>query len=250
MIATYETERDTRDPAPPMPVLTILQPWIWVFAHAWKRVENRDWRPPEHLLGQDVALHAGVRLLVDNVWTLAMDARVSDVATIGPIVAIRRALRGIPTGLSHKYTAHQWPLASNLGMSFTYTNPADAAAAGATPFKLGEDVYQLERLREAGTRVRGAVVSVARLVGYRDLGGFWPSGKRRPPAEVGDVSAAYALGGHYFCGEVGWCFDRVRLLRVPVPCRGMQGVKALPSDVASAVRFMVAGVEPLPERPT
>ena len=43
-----------------MRALTLKQPWAWAVAHAGKRVENRTWRPPAALIGQRIAIHAGV----------------------------------------------------------------------------------------------------------------------------------------------------------------------------------------------
>jgi len=42
--------------------LTVLQPWASCIAYFGKRVENRTWRPPESMLGQRIAIHAGVGL--------------------------------------------------------------------------------------------------------------------------------------------------------------------------------------------
>lgn len=42
-----------------MKALTLVQPWAWAVIHAGKDVENRTWRPPESLLGQRFAIHAG-----------------------------------------------------------------------------------------------------------------------------------------------------------------------------------------------
>jgi len=42
-----------------MRALTLIQPWAWAIAHAGKRVENREWQPPDSLFGQRVAIHAG-----------------------------------------------------------------------------------------------------------------------------------------------------------------------------------------------
>lgn len=39
--------------------LTLHRPWAWLIAHDTKRVENRDWEPPEWMIGQYLAIHAG-----------------------------------------------------------------------------------------------------------------------------------------------------------------------------------------------
>jgi len=46
-------------PQEPLLALTLWQPWAWCIAHATKRVENREWPPPETLLGHRFAIHAG-----------------------------------------------------------------------------------------------------------------------------------------------------------------------------------------------
>lgn len=48
--------------------LTLIQPWGTAILELGKDVENRDWRPPNDLLGGRIALHAGKkvdRALVD-----------------------------------------------------------------------------------------------------------------------------------------------------------------------------------------
>ena len=42
-----------------MRALTILQPWALCILDFGKMVENRSWRPPDSLLGQRFAIHAG-----------------------------------------------------------------------------------------------------------------------------------------------------------------------------------------------
>lgn len=44
-----------------MKALTLHQPWSWAIAHAGKRVENRTWAPPASVIGQRVAIHAGLK---------------------------------------------------------------------------------------------------------------------------------------------------------------------------------------------
>ena len=45
-----------------MKALTVRQPWAWLIIHAGKRVENRTWCPPRHMLGQRIAIHASKRV--------------------------------------------------------------------------------------------------------------------------------------------------------------------------------------------
>lgn len=43
-----------------MKALTLKQPWAWAVAHAGKDVENRSWKPPQSIIGQRIAIHAGL----------------------------------------------------------------------------------------------------------------------------------------------------------------------------------------------
>ena len=45
-----------------MLAITLHQPWAWAVTHAGKRIENRTWRPPPSVVGQRIAIHAGMRL--------------------------------------------------------------------------------------------------------------------------------------------------------------------------------------------
>jgi hypothetical protein len=42
-----------------MKALTIWQPWAACICHGDKRVENRGWRPPDNIVGEVIAVHAG-----------------------------------------------------------------------------------------------------------------------------------------------------------------------------------------------
>lgn len=45
-----------------MKALTLYQPWAWCVAVAGKPVENRSWPAPRWLIGQRIAIHAGLKL--------------------------------------------------------------------------------------------------------------------------------------------------------------------------------------------
>lgn len=49
-----------------MLALTIMQPWASAIMGLGKDVENRDWAPPEQLLGKRFAIHAGKRIDMDG----------------------------------------------------------------------------------------------------------------------------------------------------------------------------------------
>lgn len=78
--------------------------------------------------------------------------------------------------------------------------------------------------------VRGAVVAVARLskVVEHEIPGFEQHG-----------------GDCWFFGPVGYLLTDVRVLREPVPCRGLQGFWPLPPEVEATVRAQLAIVRGL-----
>lgn len=49
----------------PMKALTIHQPWAWAIVAGHKDVENRAWKPPSWLVGQQLAIHAGLAFDVE-----------------------------------------------------------------------------------------------------------------------------------------------------------------------------------------
>ena len=45
-----------------MKALTLHQPWATCIAHHGKHIENRTWAPPQPIIGQRIAIHAGKKL--------------------------------------------------------------------------------------------------------------------------------------------------------------------------------------------
>lgn len=43
----------------PMPTLTLHQPWASLIALGYKTCETRSWKPPRHIIGERIAIHAG-----------------------------------------------------------------------------------------------------------------------------------------------------------------------------------------------
>lgn len=41
--------------------LTVIEPWAYAICHLDKRIENRSIRPPVHLIGERIAIHAGMK---------------------------------------------------------------------------------------------------------------------------------------------------------------------------------------------
>jgi hypothetical protein len=42
-----------------MKALTLWRPWPWSILYGGKRVENRPWSPPQKMIGETFAIHAG-----------------------------------------------------------------------------------------------------------------------------------------------------------------------------------------------
>ena len=42
-----------------MKAITLWRPWSWFIVNGHKRIETRSWSPPEALIGQRIAIHAG-----------------------------------------------------------------------------------------------------------------------------------------------------------------------------------------------
>lgn len=67
-----------RSPAqrPHMKALTVLQPYAAAIAHATKRIENRGWKPPASVIGQRIAIHAGMKPVPGSFTCLKPSAEV------------------------------------------------------------------------------------------------------------------------------------------------------------------------------
>ena len=44
-----------------MKAITLHQPWASLIASGAKRIETRSWKPPDSLIGTEIAIHAGKR---------------------------------------------------------------------------------------------------------------------------------------------------------------------------------------------
>jgi len=60
----------------PVFALTIWQPWAWAIVEGHKKIENRTWQPPAHLLGKWLLIHAGANLDAQAVPTVRRLVRV------------------------------------------------------------------------------------------------------------------------------------------------------------------------------
>ena len=46
-----------------MKAITLHQPWASLIAVGAKKIETRSWRPPDDLIGQTIAIHAGKKIV-------------------------------------------------------------------------------------------------------------------------------------------------------------------------------------------
>lgn len=83
-----------------MRALTLHRPWPAAIMHCGKRVENRCWRPPHSIVGQDIAIHAGKTIDTDTAEDLLEEWDVDETMVPGPlgIVAIVRLLGYVDDG--------------------------------------------------------------------------------------------------------------------------------------------------------
>lgn len=73
--------------------LTLQQPWATAIRDLGKRVENRSWRPPDRLVGEVIAIHAGQTFREDAAdWLAARTGRMVRRSTVplGAVVALAR----------------------------------------------------------------------------------------------------------------------------------------------------------------
>lgn len=83
-----------------MQALTLHQPWAWAIAHSDKRIENRSWSPPPDLIGEYLAIHAGViprsKGMREEMMRLSVSIEGPDKEeglVFGAIVAVARVVR-------------------------------------------------------------------------------------------------------------------------------------------------------------
>lgn len=133
---------------PPLPALTIHQPWAWAIAGGWKPVENRDWPAPDRLLGRYLAIHAGrqydadaARDLVRHRELLGLPAGVPDGKSIvlGAIVAVAKVAGVV---LAEPFD-HEEPLLVVKEIRGAVT-PERAAELARSPWARGPFLWVLE----------------------------------------------------------------------------------------------------------
>ncbi len=73
----------------PLQALTLIQPWAHAIAYLGKRIENRTWAPPAHLLGRWIAIHAGKKLDRQALEDLVIERGHAPADVIGATITVR-----------------------------------------------------------------------------------------------------------------------------------------------------------------
>lgn len=93
-----------------MKALTLWQPWAWAIAHAGKRIENREWKPPVWIIGEQIAIHAGKTLDEHAAADLLEDLEIEP-GTIefsrGAVVAIA-TVKGWVSRIAYDHPQARW----------------------------------------------------------------------------------------------------------------------------------------------
>lgn len=186
--------------------LTVTQPYATLVALREKGVETRGWATTHR---GPLAIHAG--------------------AGLRPV--------GGAAGLYHLVNAE--PFASVLERR-CYDIATMPGWCGHRDAVLRDPSYVLPR---------GAIVAVARLVDCRPIVGGYEHDHPDEPMDyrIGYVRDGRILAltkqerafGDYSPGRYAWLLADVRPLRTPVPCRGAQGLWAVPPDVRAAVNLQL-----------
>lgn len=77
-----------------MKALTLIQPWGGLIATGVKRVENRTWHPPNGIVGQRFAIHAGAKLDRETIEDVLEDW---DDLDEHPLWKVKRAVLAVAT---------------------------------------------------------------------------------------------------------------------------------------------------------
>lgn len=199
----------------PMSAITVHQPWAALIAHGHKTIETRP-APPNGPMRP-----AGVRGL--------------------PGLAIERGQR----------IAIHAAATPNFGVGREVGEWRVGSTAAGTVLATRPDVHgqRFGHVLAYGAVVATAVVADALPVFHiaQCVAGdaWWPNLQVNGPDILSYSGEGHDLPSHldderplgdYTPGRWGWLLADVEPLAVPVPCRGRQGVWALPADVAEEVR--------------
>jgi len=135
-----------------MRALTVQQPWAYAISHLGKDVENRTWKPPEHVVTTYIAIHAGkatdgsgygaIRTILERpdldlspgVMSLGKVVAVAKLAgwtrdsrspwAFGPIVWILEDVRPLPNPTHAVGKQGLWTLSANEQLQMARCNAA------------------------------------------------------------------------------------------------------------------------------
>lgn len=190
--------------------LTLWRPWDVAMRDLGKPIENRKWAPPDHMLGQLVALHSGKTWDDDGAMHIALHAHRAledEDCPAGAITCVAR-LTGVMT--QQKRAGTDGSVTTNTTYTFWH-DPNIPQPAWAWRFPTQTEFEEM--IATPG-----------------------PSPVYVPgPLDV----------ERWFFGPYGWLMPE-RVPIAPVPCRGAQGLWKLPPDVEAEVlrRYEAAGGRP------
>ena len=94
-----------------MRAITLHQPWASLIAHGVKDIETRSWPPPQTMVGQRIAIHAGKRIVGPRSLNLETQEAIEGlygpqwpkVIPAGAVVAtavLSRVAKSLPRGMA------------------------------------------------------------------------------------------------------------------------------------------------------
>ncbi len=92
-----------------MKSLTLHQPHTHSVAHLGKRIENRNWTPPAHLVGEVIAIHAGKKLDLEALEDLQQRGyEIPDELPAKAVVAVARLVSVVEVAPPESHPQRQW----------------------------------------------------------------------------------------------------------------------------------------------
>lgn len=174
-----------------MKAISLWQPWASLIACGVKPFETRSWAPPQHLIGQSIAIHAAKKI----------DKSAAEFA---------EALMFGGFGLE---------VADKLDETMTHAPSQLMRGFGQVAMPVGcvVCIARLDGAFQLGERATGAAVPAARVTA------------RMTSRSMPDCfTVRYDDFGDYSPGRWAWLLTDVRPLNPPAPARGAQGIFELP----------------------
>ena len=196
-------------------VLTVWPEWSWAFTIMGKDVENRTWRPGEHMIGKSIALHAGKRVggryaADTRGMPIGGDETVSEFFSCFNYVELRAKKAGYSTMI----------LGAKQPKSCCPVTIFQVFKEGAHQKAFGLDKIPY-----------GRIFAVADLE-WVEYCRFGPNSKADGWYESGRKVSQWAIPDRY-----SWGLRNTRCLTSPVLCRGSRGLWDVPQEVLSLLDF-------------